>query len=482
SWDKDYSVIDSDIEIYPIFEATVRTFTVVFKDNEGNILKVEHVESGMSATAPTNIKEKPSTDMYEYIIRWSKDYTNVKTDLVVELYYEEVERIYYARFYHDLGELYITISGTYGQTIESPMPPEKPMTNQYMYHFVGWSPTLDETLIKDGDYYPVYDRTIRQYLVEFIDGNGDVYDSQLVPYGQTPKTPTGTPVKDANEQYYYVFRMWETTTVKVYQDLVINAVFYRYLQEYQVTFTDEYGNILQVQMVQYGLGATEPDSSIIPDKPSTKEYVYIFAGWDKSFSYITEDTVIQTVYIATLRKYTYTFYDEDEVTILKEITGAYGDPIIAPAPPKKDATESTVFEFLGWHIPVAQVLTEDIFYMARYKEVPKTFRVIFIDGNGILVHAETVDYGKDAKGPTTIPTKLPSAMYQYAFIGWDITFNNVTSDLTVTAQFERQLRDLQVTFIMGEEEVIEYVQYGKSAYNLVATPYLKGYRFIDWDT
>ena len=46
--------------------------------------------------------------------------------------------------------------------------------------------------------------------------------------------------------------MWETTTVKVYQDLEIHAVFNRYLQVYRVTFVDEFDNVLSYQLIPYG--------------------------------------------------------------------------------------------------------------------------------------------------------------------------------------------------------------------------------------
>ncbi|NLK12602.1 MAG: hypothetical protein GX312_03325, partial [Candidatus Phytoplasma sp.] len=259
------------------------------------------------------------------------------------------------------------------------------------------------------------------------------------------------------------------------------AIFYRYLQKYQVTFVDEYDNILSSQTVEYGNGATEPDASKIPNKPPTNEYVYIFSGWDKSFSFITEDIIVKTVYIGTLRKYVYTFYDEDEITILKQIVGSYGDKIIPPDDPKKDPTDMTTFQFIGWDKPVSDTLTEDVIYIARYKENLKTFNVVFIDGDDILFNRQTVSYGHSAKTPSGIPSKSPTTMYQYIFTHWDTDYSNITSDLIIRAVFERKLREYKVTFIIDKEVIEEYVEYGRSAYGLLATPEKKGYRFVDWD-
>ena len=163
--------------------------------------------------------------------------------------------------------------------------------------------SFDPYVYEDRAYYPVYESHLRHFNVTFLDGNGNVFDEQLVAYGQTPDRPNGTPVKDPTVQFYYVFRMWETTTIRVYQDLVINALFYDNLQLYEVTFVDEYGNpIDEPQMVPYGTGAVEPPSHRIPHKPSTQTHEYAFSGWDVSFSYITEDLVVRTVYVGTLRK------------------------------------------------------------------------------------------------------------------------------------------------------------------------------------
>ena len=59
------------------------TFTVTFADYDGTILKVETVESGKGATAPT----EPTRTGYRFI-GWDKDYTNVTSNLTVTATYE----------------------------------------------------------------------------------------------------------------------------------------------------------------------------------------------------------------------------------------------------------------------------------------------------------------------------------------------------------------------------------------------------------
>src|SRR5690554_541450 len=356
------------------------------------------------------------------------------------------------------------------------------MTEKFYYEFISWNPTFDAYVYEDETYYPVFESHLRHFNVVFKDGNGNIYDEQLIAYGQMPDRPSGIPIKDPTVQFYYVFRMWETTTIRVYQDLEINALFYENLQLYEVIFVDEYGNpIDEPQMIAYGTGAVEPESIRIPHKPSTQTHEYAFGGWDIQFSYITQDTVVTTVYVGSLRKFTYTFYLDDQTTIIKHITGSYGDRIIPPNTPTKAGTETYNYIFAGWNKPVAQTLIQNEIYYAVFEEVLKTFTVTFYDGDDNVFERQTVDYGTHATIPVGIPSKTPTIMYQYNFQEWSFDFDTeVKSDIKVYPVFEQTFRMYTVTFIVGSDiyRSIE-VEYGDQA--RVPTPNVLGYDFLGWD-
>lgn len=59
------------------------------------------------------------------------------------------------------------------------------------------------------------------------------------------------------------------------------------------------------------------------------------------------------------------------------------------------------------------------------------FTVTFKDFDGTVLKKETVERGKAATAPTA-PTRDG-----YVFIGWDVAFDKIISDLTVTAQYEK---------------------------------------------
>ena len=60
---------------------------------------------------------------------------------------------------------------------------------------------------------------------------------------------------------------------------------------------------------------------------------------------------------------------------------------------------------------------------------PDTYTVIFKDHDGRVLKTETVEHGKSAIAPAD------STRVGYTFSGWDKDFDNVTSDLTVIAQY-----------------------------------------------
>lgn len=69
----------------------------------------------------------------------------------------------------------------------------------------------------------------------------------------------------------------------------------------------------------------------------------------------------------------------------------------------------------------------------------KTYTVTFADWDGTVLDTQNVQNGKAATAPTEIPERK-----NYTFTGWDKDFSNITSDLTVTAQYEQAAFDVTV--------------------------------------
>jgi len=131
---------------------------------------------------------------------------------------------------------------------------------------------------------------------------------------------------------------------------------------------------------------------------------------------VTSDPVTHTV----------TFLDWNG-TVLKTETVNHGSSATAPANPIREG-----YTFTGWDKTFNNVIN-DLTVKAQYKantSDPVTRTVIFLDWNGAELKTETVNHGSSATAPAN------PAREGYTFTGWDKAFDNVTSDLTVTAQYE----------------------------------------------
>ena len=86
---KKFSYWDSDTGAYVIefrdAEASEKEYSVVFKDYDGTVLKIEVVDINTSATPP----EDPTRCGYEFI-GWDKSFTNVTSDITVTAIYEKI--------------------------------------------------------------------------------------------------------------------------------------------------------------------------------------------------------------------------------------------------------------------------------------------------------------------------------------------------------------------------------------------------------
>lgn len=128
------------------------------------------------------------------------------------------------------------------------------------------------------------------------------------------------------------------------------------------------------------------------------------------------------------------------------------------------------YTFIGWDKPYNGII-EDITITALYKI--NRYLVQFVDWDGSIIKEYSVNYGNSANAPTPIRKG-------YTFIGWNGDFNNVTTDLIVTAQYK--INKYKVEFVDWDESILksDSVEYNNSAIAPM-DPIRNGYVFIGWD-
>ena len=185
---------------------------------------------------------------------------------------------------------------------------------------------------------------------------------------------------------------------------------------------------------------------------------------------LTKDSKVKngdTVYVKwTINKYTVTFMDGEKV--LAAFTNVpHGETVTAPEVPKKDGKT-----FSKWDKDFSKV-TSDLTINAVYDV--DTFTVTFKDGEKVL-ETQTVEYEAAATAPDTARLSPPEGMH---FAKWDKDFSKVTESIEVSAVYE--LNEYTVTFKNGETTLkTEMVKHGFAATppNVFDTATKK---FVGWD-
>jgi len=209
------------------------------------------------------------------------------------------------------------------------------------------------------------------------------------------------------------------------------------INSYTVTFMDGEKMLETFPNVQHGDTVTAPE---VPKKDGKT-----FIKWDKDFSKVTSDLTINAVY--DVDTFTVTFKDGEKV--LETQTVEYEAAATAPDIARLSPPEG--MHFAKWDKDFSKV-TEDIEVSAVYEI--NFYTVIFKNGETTL-KIEKVKHGDSATPPNN-PPDTPTAK----FVGWDESFDNVTSDLIVNAKLEKRKYTLTFINFDGTTVYTAAVEYG----------------------
>ena len=404
-------------------------YTVAFKDWNGTTLKTEQVEQGKSATAPAD----PVREGYTFI-GWDKDFSNVQSDLTVTAQYEKNVVYYTVTFLDWDGTTLKTEQVEQGKSATAPADPIREG-----YTFIGWNKdfsNVQSNLTVTAQYEQIVTPPTPESITVRLDPQScsswsNVY---LYAWDQTPIAGSwpGTKVsKDADGWWSYTFDNKITNVNIIWNN---------------------------------GSGAQTVD---ITNVTASTCYKLNTQSGNK-----IQATVVDCREEVTPVYFTVTFQDWNG-TVLKTEQVEQGKSATAPADPVREG-----YTFIGWDKSFSNVQS-DLTVTAQYEKNVVYYTVTFLDWDGTTLKTEQVEQGKSATAPAA-PVREG-----YTFIGWDKDFSNVQSDLTVTAQYEKNVPEpiyYTVTFQDWDGTVLktEQVEQGKSA-TAPATPVREGYTFTGWD-
>lgn len=306
---------------------------------------------------------------------------------------------------------------------------------------------------------------INSYKVTFTDGNGSTLSEQNVDYGKSATAPA-QPGKTG-----YTFDRWDKRFDRVTENLTVNAAWRanNYVIRYDGNASAGLHGSMSDQQAAY-------DSSIILSGNTFSRTGYTWQGWntraDGSGSSFSDKQTVRNLTdkqggIVTLYaqwkpiNYIVRFNKNDSVGMTVASGNMNDQSMIYD---KAEALSYNKFSRVGYHYAgwntksdgsgrsyqdkqqVVNLSDSNGGIVTLYAQwVIDEFTVKFVDGNGNTLKTENVSYGGTATSPD-IPKK-PG----YRFAGWDKQFDNVTSDLTVTARWS--VNGYQVRFNHGAPNV-----------------------------
>ncbi|MCD8308877.1 MAG: DUF6273 domain-containing protein [Clostridia bacterium] len=138
-----------------------------------------------------------------------------------------------------------------------------------------------------------------------------------------------------------------------------------------------------------------------------------------------------------------------------------------------DRIQGSLYDTLAENYPDLEIN-----YTTKYHVVQ------FVDWDGTELDTQEVDDGGSATSPAS-PSRANTTQYVHAFRGWDYSYTNVKSDLTLTAQYTSVLQAYDIEFYMDEGDTtplatVTAVDYGTEYTYPEDLPTKSGYVFVGW--
>ena len=290
-------------------------------------------------------------------------------------------------------------------------------TSQYSYHLDSWSPSSG-TIIGNTSITAMFSRSVNDYTVTIVANDsswGTVTTSSIyVPYGTNysssldtltigSQTITATPTTDT-AQYGYEFDSWSPSSGTITDNLTITAIFTQTVQQYSVYVSTNTGGSVDISQITVDYGTTFSTNDNIltvgsttvtatPDQP-TAQFTYLFDYWSPSSGTITGNTTITARFTSVVNTYTVTIVPNDN---------SYGT-----------VSQSSIV--VGYN------------------------SLITVSSNQLDISSNLI---------TATPSS-PTAEYQYAFDSWSPSSGRVTGDMTITANFSRDIRTYTVSIVPNQ--------------------------------
>lgn len=315
-------------------------------------------------------------------------------------------------------------------------------------------------------------------ITKDMDGNDATsYD---VTYGTVAEFLGTNPTREATNDYTYDFTGWSPALDSVKSDVTYTATYTQKPRTYTIIFLNEGGVEIERQFL------TLNEWPVCENTPTKVGHTL---EWTPAIAAVTREATYTAKWLEEPpTEYEITFFDYNGTTILQKGNVNVG---VVPTPPAdpigKPATSEFTYVFDHWSPAIEEVsATSPKSYTAVYREVAKTYTVIFQGEDGTEIERHEYSYGETPVCSDT-PTKENTPEWTYQLI-WDPQIQTVMDDATYKADFEtlKQKNKYTVTLKSNPSGSCTFIGAGTFDYSeasdavtigFTANP---GYTFTGW--
>ena len=223
---------------------------------------------------------------------------------------------YTATWQNDDGSLLQQSTYSKGETplYDSPAP-QKAADAEYIYAFTGWD-RESAPIAEDIVYRAIYEKTVRNYTVSWVNDDGTPISAEALPYGTVPQYQGDTPQKAEDAEYRYTFTGWDKEAAPLTQDTTYTAQYSDTKRSYTVTWKDADGTVLSTETLPYGTMPKYESTIATTIDHQTKK---TFSGWSPAPSTITENVEYRAQYTSEM------VFPAVRITVEGEIDSDYSD-------------------------------------------------------------------------------------------------------------------------------------------------------------
>ena len=403
-------------------------YIISFRSDDKSNIKTSNIEYGAKIVAP----EIPSREGYT-IIGWDKEVPETMpahNDTLYAVYQINQYTVAYKDKFTNTTYYEETLD--YGTTVDVPADPEREG-----YTFAGWDATLTTVPAVNITIFATWEAN--PYTLTYKDFDESTIQSESIACDDTI-TPIADPVREG-----YTFEGWEPEipVVMPAKDVEVTAQYKK--KTHTITFTDEEGNVIDEQTLEYG-------DTIVPPANPEKEG-YDFEGWDPELPVTVPDEDINVKPTYTKATFILTFKDYDG-TVIESDEFEFEAKIKEPKDPSRKG-----YTFTGWEPVVPKTMPgNDLTCVAQYEV--NSYVITIVDDEDNIILEDTLNYG-DTIVPPSDPEKEG-----YTFDGWDPVIPETmpdddiyvkptwTEDSLVIA--EGSVKAISDKFCAGEEAGVEF--------------------------